>query len=83
MQWKGNVQESCRRPGEVGTRNNEVTEEDGGSPDEPQSVSTSPSESEASPKCGKASESPDIARMRKEEAEGKRKGKGAKGKERG
>lgn len=40
-----------------------------------------PSESEASPKCGKTSESPDVARMRKEQAEGKRKGKGTKGKE--
>ena len=30
----------------------------------------------ASPKCGKTSESPDAARMRREWAEGKRKGKG-------
>ncbi|KDQ33601.1 hypothetical protein PLEOSDRAFT_164326 [Pleurotus ostreatus PC15] len=48
MKWKGNVQESCQRPGEVGTRSNEVGKEDRGSPDEPQSVSTSPSKSEAS-----------------------------------
>ncbi|KDQ23943.1 hypothetical protein PLEOSDRAFT_170890 [Pleurotus ostreatus PC15] len=48
MKWKGNVQESCQRPGEVGTRSNEVGKEDRGSPDEPRSVSTSPSESEAS-----------------------------------
>ena len=48
MKWRGNVQESCQRPGEVGTRSNEVGKEDRGSPDEPRSVSTSPSESEAS-----------------------------------
>ena len=35
----------------------------------------------ASPKCGKTSESPGVARMRKEWAEGKRKGKGTKGNE--
>ena len=48
MKWKGNVQESCQRPGEVGTRDNEVGKEDRGSPDEPRSVSTSPSVSEVS-----------------------------------
>ena len=47
MKWKGNVQESCQRPGGVRAKSNEVGKEDRGSPDEPRSVYTSPSESEA------------------------------------
>ncbi|KDQ31345.1 hypothetical protein PLEOSDRAFT_166568 [Pleurotus ostreatus PC15] len=48
MKWRVNGQEPCQRLGEVGTRSNEVGKEDRGNPDEPRSVSTSPSESEAS-----------------------------------
>ena len=46
MKWKGKVQESCQRPGEVRAKRNEVGKGYRVSPDKPRSVWTSPSESE-------------------------------------
>ena len=38
MKWRGNVQESCQRPGEVRAKGDEVGKENGSSPDEPRGV---------------------------------------------